>query len=490
MKDKFYLTTSIAYTNAAPHIGHAMELIQADFLARMKRNGGDNVLFLTGTDEHGLKIARSAEAQGKTPQAFVNDVSKKFKGLKKALNISFDDFIRTSDKKRHIPGAIALWKKLEAKGDLYPHNYRGLYCAGCEAFVKEKDLVGGLCPIHKKAPEEVEERNWFFRLSRYSTELQALIKSGELQIYPENRRNEMLSLIKSGLEDVSFSRPKGKVGWGIPVPGDSTQTMYVWCDALANYISAIGYGQDEINFRKWWPADVHLVGKDIVRFHALIWPAMLLSAGLRLPKKILVHGFINVEGEKMSKSLGNVIDPYQLVEKYGSDAARYYFLREIPSDEDGDFGYQKLEDRYNGDLANGFGNFASRVTTLASRFDKISAKGFEPDQAITQKIVETEKNVLYYADQFKLHEAVRCIWELVREGDVYLNAHRPWELKEDDPRFLKIILNLLALLDKSAELAAFVIPEAASKTKEAVKHGPGHTLKVKKLSPLFPKINE
>ncbi|MDE2144886.1 MAG: methionine--tRNA ligase [Patescibacteria group bacterium] len=490
MKNKFYITTSIAYTNAAPHIGYALELIQADFLARLQRSGGQNVLFLTGTDEHGLKIARSAASQNKTPQAFVDSLSRKFKGLKKVLDLSFDDFIRTSDKKRHIPGAIALWKKLEAKGDLYPHNYKGMYCAGCEAFIKEKDLVDGLCPIHKRAPEEVEERNWFFRLSRYSSELQALLKSGELQIYPESRRNEMLALIKSGLEDVSFSRPKDKVGWGIPVPGDSTQTMYVWCDALSNYISAIGYGQDEIEFRKWWPADVHLVGKDIIRFHALIWPAMLLSAGLHLPKKIFVHGFINVEGEKMSKSLGNVVDPYELAEKYGSDAVRYYFLREIPSDEDGDFGYGKLEDRYNGDLANGFGNFASRVTTLAARLDKISIKEFELDQVLTQKIVETEKNIAYYAERFKLHEATRCIWDLVKEGDVYLNSSRPWELKEDDPRFLKIILNLIALLEKTSELAALIIPRAALKVKAAIKHSESGVIRVKKLSPIFPKINE
>lgn len=488
MKDKFYVTTSIAYTNAAPHIGFALELIQADFLARFHRRNGERVWFLTGTDEHGIKIARSAASRDETPQAFVNELSKKFKGLKAPLDLSFDDFIRTSDKKRHIPGAVALWKKLEAKGDLYPRNYQGLYCAGCEAFVTEKDLVNGLCPIHKKSPERIEEKNWFFRLSRYSPQLQSLIKSGQLEIYPESRRNEMLSLIKGGLEDVSFSRPKKKVGWGIPVPGDSGQTMYVWCDALTNYISAVGYGRDEALFRKWWPADVHLIGKDIVRFHALIWPAMLLSAGIDLPRKIFVHGFVNVGGEKMSKSLGNVVDPYTLVEKYGSDAVRYYFLREIPSDEDGDFGYDKLESRYNGDLANGFGNFASRVTTLAEKLGKIDLKGFKLDQSLAQKISEVEKNTAFYASRFKLHEAVGAIWELIREGDVYLNSSRPWELKEDDPRFAKILANLVVFLEKVADLSSLVIPDAAGKVIGAIKRGPAQTVRVKKLVPLFPKI--
>lgn len=488
MKEKFYVTTSIAYTNAKPHIGYALELIQADFLARLHRRYGDRVLFLTGTDEHGSKIARSAAAKNQTPQVFVNGLAKEFKGLRKALDLSNDDFIRTSDKKRHHPGAVALWKKLEAKGDLYPRSYKGLYCSGCEAFITEKDLVNGLCPIHKKAPEEVEEKNWFFRLSRYSAQIEALIKSGQLEIRPESRRNEILSLIKSGLEDVSFSRPKEKVGWGIPVPGDSTQTMYVWCDALSNYISAIGYGRDEIAFRKWWPADVHVIGKDILRFHAGIWPGMLLSADLPLPKKIFVHGFINVGGEKMSKSLGNVVDPYEAAEKYGSDALRYYLLREIPSDEDGDFGFEKIEDRYNGDLANGFGNFASRVTTLAARLPKIGTKGRETDQSLAQKVVEAEKNIAFYSGQFKLHEAVRSIWDLVKDGDVYLNASRPWELKEDDPRFETIMFNLVSLLESAADLAALVIPEAAAKVASSIKRGAGQTIRVKKLSPLFPKI--
>lgn len=488
MKEKFYVTTSIAYTNAKPHIGYALELIQADFLARLHRRYGENVLFLTGTDEHGSKIARSAAAKNQTPQVFVNALTKEFKGLRKALDLSNDDFIRTSDKKRHQPGAVALWKKLEAKGDLYPQSYKGLYCSGCEAFITEKDLVDGLCPIHKKAPEEVEEKNWFFRLSRYSSQIEALIKSGQLEIRPESRRNEILSLIKSGLEDVSFSRPKEKVEWGIPVPGDSTQTMYVWCDALSNYISAIGYGRDEIEFRKWWPADIHVIGKDILRFHAGIWPGMLLSADLSLPKKIFVHGFINVGGEKMSKSLGNVVDPYEAAGKYGSDALRYYLLREVPSDEDGDFGFEKIEDRYNGDLANGFGNFASRVTTLAARLPKISGKEQKLDQSLEQKIIEAEKNAAFYASQFKLHEAVRSIWDLVKDGDVYLNASRPWELKEDDPRFEAIMFNLVSLLESVAGLASLVIPQAASKVAESIKRGASQTIRVKKLSPLFPKI--
>src|SRR3989344_1895241 len=357
---KFYITTAIAYTNARPHLGHALEFIQADVLARYHRLAGDDTWFLTGTDEHGTKIARAAEAAGKPEQEFVDEITKAFINLDEKLNISNDDFIRTTDRNRHWPAVIKLWNKLVENGDLYKKEYEGLYCVGHEAFIKKSELVDGFCPIYKTEPEKIKEENWFFKLSKYKKEIKERIKSDELRIVPESRKNELLNLLDDA-EDVSFSRPSKDLKWGIPVPGDDTQTMYVWADALTNYISAVGYADETEQFKKYWPVDVHLIGKDILRFHALYWPAMLLSAGLDLPKAIYVHGFITVEGEKMSKTVGNVIDPFELIEKYGSDVVRYFLLREIPSTEDGDFSFKKLEDRYNGDLANGLGNLVQRV---------------------------------------------------------------------------------------------------------------------------------
>ena len=375
MSSKYYITTAIDYVNAKPHIGHALEKIQADVLARFHRIKGEDVWFLTGTDEHGATNVRAAEKAGKEIKDFVNENSEKFRELKKVLNLSWNDFIRTSDQKRHWPGAQKLWLKLVEAGDIYKKKYKGLYCVGHEAFVTEKDLVDGKCRDHQKAPEVIEEENYFFRLAKYSKEIESRIRNNELRILPETRKNEILSFIESGLEDVSFSRPHKDLSWGIPVPNDPEHTMYVWCDALANYITAVGYGNqqpksafsadsgaspaesqiigsqpnNQQQFGYWWPADLHIIGKDILRFHAAIWPGMLLSAGLPLPKSIFVHGFVTVEGQKMSKTIGNVIDPVELVKKYGTNTVRYFLLREIPSGEDGDFSYKKLEERYNGD---------------------------------------------------------------------------------------------------------------------------------------------
>ena len=363
---KFYITSSLPYTNANPHIGFALEIIQTDVLARYQRQQDKDVFFLTGTDEHGTKVAKTAKDAGVSPREFTNKISGKFLELTKTLNISNDNFIRTTDQKQHWPSVRVVWEKLQESGDLEKRIYEGLYCSGCEVFITEKELVNGQCPIHKKEPEKVQEENWFFGLSKYGLQLKEKIEKDELRIVPEGRKKEVLSLINQGLEDISFSRPKEKLQWGIPVPGDDTQVVYVWADALVNYISALGYPKGE-KFKKYWPADVHVVGKDILRFHATIWPAMLLSLGIELPKTIFVHGFITADGQKMSKSLGNVIDPFELVEKYGTDAVRYFFLREIPSTEDGDFSYEKFEVRYNADLASGLGNLVARVVTLATK---------------------------------------------------------------------------------------------------------------------------
>ncbi|MCK9187093.1 MAG: methionine--tRNA ligase [Candidatus Colwellbacteria bacterium] len=479
-KGNFYITTSIAYANGRPHIGHALEAVQADAIARYKRGLGYNVLFLTGTDEHGDKINRIALQSGKTAKDFVGEISKEFKRLKKTLNLSWSDFIRTSDKKNHWPGAKKLFAELEKKGDIYKKEYEGFYCVGCEKFITEKELVNGQCPLHKKEPEKVSEENYFFRLSRYADRVAHAIRTGEIEIVPESRKNETLSFIKEGLEDVSFSRSEKTVPWGIPVP-NSDQTMYVWCDALSNYITAIGYGRDAKSFKKWWPANVHLIGKDIFRFHAIYWPAMLMSAGLSLPKRLLVHGFITVEGNKMSKSIGNVIDPFEIADKFGADALRHYLLREIPSDGDGDFSWEKLKSRYNDDLAKGVGNFASRITNLlkGEKINKRSPISKEVRDEIKRMQARVEKHI----NEFRLHDAVSAIFDLIKFGDSYVNEKEPWKNKTK-----KISRDLAALIIAVGEGLQPFLPDAADKIMKAVPEKRGYILP-KKIKPLFPRMD-
>ncbi len=479
---KFYITTAIDYVNAKPHIGHAIEKIQADVLARFHRQKGDDVWFLTGTDEHGAKIARAAQAAGKDPKDFVDDGAGHFKDLKKALNLSWDDFIRTSDQKRHWPGAQKLWLKLFEAGDLYKKNYKGLYCVGHEAFVTEKDLVGGKCRDHQTAPELIEEENWFFRLSKYSDRINSAIESGELKIVPESRKNEILSLIRQGLEDVSFSRPRKDLSWGIPVPNDPEHTMYVWCDALTNYITAIGYGEENSKFKnqnskfwKWWPADLHVIGKDILRFHAAIWPGMLLAAGLPLSKAIFVHGFITVEGQKMSKTIGNVIDPMEIVNKYGTDALRYYLLREIPAYEDGDFSVAKFEERYSADLVHGLGNLVARVLALAKKSDVVEKETFK------KEIEQAKEKIEKLIAEFRFNDALAAIWQLIFLGDKYIDGKKPWTLKPESAEFQEIIGSLLFLISEIGKLLEPFLPETSEKIAEQ--------LKTNESKILFPKLS-
>jgi len=485
MQNKFYITTAIDYVNGAPHIGHALEKIQADAVARHERGKGRSVFFLTGTDEHGAKIARAAAAAGKTPQEFADATSAQFKALKETLNLSWDDFIRTTDREKHWPGAEFMWRKLEEAGDLYKKSYKGLYCVGHEAFITEKDLVDGKCRDHLTAPETVEEENYFFRLSKYSKVIGEKIRSGELQIIPESRKNEILSLIDHpGLEDVSFSRPRKDLAWGVPVPGDKAQTMYVWCDALTNYVSAIGYGRNE-DWKKWWPAEVQVLGKDILRFHAAIWPGMLLAAGLALPRKLFVHGHLSVDGQKMSKTIGNVVDPFALVKQYGTDAVRYYLLREIPSGEDGDFSEEKFRERYNADLANGLGNFAARVLTLGSGMGDLDG-GTKPGAEITAKIAETKAAVDAKMQQFQFHEALAAILGLVSFGDEYVNKSEPWKIA-DTVKKKEIVFNLVVLLDNIAAMILPFLPETSAKITQCIVWQ-GSTLTAKKGGALFPRL--
>lgn len=464
MKNKFYITTSIAYTNAPPHIGYALELVEADVLARHHRLLGDETFFLTGTDEHGAKIARAAESDGKKPQEFTDSIAAKFAELAKVLNISNNFFIRTTDQTNHWPGVLKIWETIKSSGDLYKGEYEGLYCVGHEAFIKKSELQDGICSDHQTKPEKIKEENYFFKLTKYKKQLKKAYEGGIIKIKPASRTNEVLAMLEDS-EDISFSRPSKDLKWGIPVPGDDTQTIYVWADALTNYLSAIGYGRND-DFKKFWPADAHVIGKDILRFHAIIWPAMVLSAGLELPKSLFVHGFITVEGQKMSKTIGNVIDPVELIKKYGIDPVRYFLLREIPSSDDGDFSYEKIEARYNGDLANNLGNLISRVAKLIET--KLEGElDFEEkflDDEVKRKVAEAGENCEKAITEFKLHEALAKIWELFTYANIYVDENKPWTDVSDHPEhFLKTMTGLVYLIINASKMVEPFLPETAEK---------------------------
>ena len=365
----FYITTAIDYVNGKPHLGHAYEKIAADVIARYKRRLGLDVHFLIGLDEHGLKVARTAEKQGKQPQEFVDELSKDFIDTYARLGISYDDFIRTTQP-RHAKGVIALLEKVRQNNpdDLYEGSYKGWYCVGCEAYKTEKDLVEGACPNHPNQPAAwVEEKNLFFRLSRFTDILRDHIRANPQVIVPTSRRNEILGVLDKGLEDISISRPN--LPWGIPIPFHEGSTVYVWFDALANYITALGFGQeDSSQFDRYWPADVHVIGKDITRFHCIIWPAMLLSAGIPMATQVHAHGFITLKGQKQSKALGNVVDPLEVVDKVGADPLRYYLMAEVTYGKDGDFSWERFEACYNSRLANEYGNLVSRSLNMTQKY--------------------------------------------------------------------------------------------------------------------------
>lgn len=505
--EKFYITTAIDYVNAPPHLGHALEKIQADVIARYQRLLGKDVFFLTGTDEHGAKISRAAAAQNKNVEEFTNEIAEIFKNFAKELNISNNDFIRTSDKIRHWPGARALWERLMNKGDIYKGAYKGLYCVGCEAFITKKDLIEGKCAVHNQEPEEINEENYFFKLSRYQKKIKKAILSGKFKIIPESRKNETLSLIKEGLEDVSFSRPSKDIPWGIPVPFDASQNMYVWADALTNYISALGFGaDDDKKFKKYWPADTHVIGKDILRFHSLIWPGMLISADLPLPKILLVHGFITVGGKKMSKTLGNIIDPFDLIRRYGSDAVRYYLSREIPVTEDGDLTEEKFKESYNANLANGLGNYTSRVLKMVEQY--FGGVLNKPDDVLLADVPFQKNEKEFFSvpyvfdnffwpeyrkaiDEFQLNKAMDIIWRAISQLDGYIQDYQPFKLINTDKEKTQAILwGLVFGLANIAKMLAPFMPETSEKIFKAIgsseKSGESwNKFQIKSIEPLF-----
>lgn len=451
--NKFYITTAIPYVNGNPHIGHALEYFQADTIRNYHRLKGDRTLLLSGADENALKNVQKAEEEGIPTQEFLDRNSEVFKKSYERLGVKLDVFERGSDSIHHFPGVQKLWELCEKNGDIYKKSYTGLYCVGCESFKTEKELVDGKCPIHQTVPDNITEENYFFKLSRYQENLLDLIDSGKLQIFPNFRRNETMSFIKQGLEDFSISRSKQRAkGVGVPVPNDPSQVMYVWFDALAIYITGIGYGVDEKNFNKWWPCDLHVIGKDINRFHTIYWPAMLLSAGLPTPKAVLVHGFVQTGGVKMSKSLGNVIDPFEISEKYGLEAFRYFMLSQIPTTDDGDFTIERFIEVYNADLANGLGNLVARVAKLAKN---------DNFQTTNQKAPDWWEDGL---ENYRLNEVLEKIWQEIKDANLFIDKNEPWKILDKEKLRGVLTESIQRIFNIANELEPF-LPQTSAKIK-------------------------
>lgn len=423
--NKFYITTTTPYVNAEPHVGFALEIVQADALARFKRLMGYDVCFNTGTDEHGLKIYRKALEEGKEPKEYCDEWAPRFDELKKTLNLSYTNFIRTTDP-YHIEAAQEFWRRCDKNGDIYKKNYQSKYCVGCELEKTDSELVENKCPIHPKLEIEIiEEENYFFRFSNYQKKLLDLYATNPQFVIPNHRLNEIVAFVGRGLTDFSISRLKEKMPWGVSVPSDDKHVMYVWFDALVNYISTIGWPEKMTVFESWWPV-VQVAGKDNLRQQSAIWQAMLMSAGIANSKQIFIHGFITSEGQKMSKSLGNVVSPSELVEKYGVDPVRYYLLREIPSYDDGDFSERRFKEVYNADLANGLGNLVSRVAQLASKHDlRLETKS-------SQNILLSELDG--YLTNFSFDKSLEYIWTHIDSLNKYLNNKAPWNQASDEAK--------------------------------------------------------
>ncbi|HVN26795.1 MAG TPA: class I tRNA ligase family protein [Candidatus Paceibacterota bacterium] len=477
---RFYITTPIYYVNDKAHIGHAYTTIVADTLARWRAERHDEVVFLTGVDENSQKTVDAAKKSGEEIHAYTDRLADLWQQTWQTLGISNTDFIRTTEQ-RHVETVRDFWGRLEANGDLYRGRYEGLYCKGHEAFLREDELTpDGLCPEHKTKPELVSEDNYFFALSKYQDRLLDFYAAHGDFVAPAHRFNEVKAFVEQGLEDISFSRElkEGREAWGIPVPGDPNQVIYVWADALVNYVTGVGIEGWEDH-----PADIHTVGKDILRFHAVIWIAMLMSAGLPLPGQVIANGYLTVDGTKMSKSLGNGVDPLDLAKRYGVDALRYYLLREVPYGEDGDYAEVKMRERYNGELANGIGNFAARVLALAEKEELAMGKLYADFE---QAIDAMRRGVAQRMGEYRFGDALGAIWTAISFGDRFVNDRKVWEIKDIAER-RSALFNLVSLLDNvAAELKPF-LPETARRITACISWN-DDGLTVKKPESLFPRI--
>jgi methionyl-tRNA synthetase len=483
--EKFYITTAIDYANDLPHVGTAYEKICADAIARYKRLAGYDVYFTMGNDEHSINVKKEADRLGYSDTAaYCDEMAVRFEEVWRKLHISYSDFIRTTEP-RHRKGVQKLFRKIHDAGDIYKGHYEGWYCESCEAFLGEKDLVGGLCPHHKRKPEWIQEENYFFALSNYQDRLLDHITGHPDFIRPESRRNEILSLIRSGLEDISISR--SSFDWGIPLPMDPSHVIYVWIDALSNYITVLGYGEDKSDLWRYWPADLHLIGKDITRFHCVIWPAMLLSAGIRLPKTIFGHGFIDFEGRKMSKSLRHVVQPLDAVDRYGADALRYFLLREVTFGQDGDFSWERFSQRYNADLANDLGNLLSRSVAMAGRYFEGVVPHRDPsgDRVLMDQAQQTLDRVDAAMSDLQLHTALDAIWELVRAANRFVEVKAPWMLAKDPSRRAELETCLYDLLETLRHLAVLLYPFIPKKAEQMWRQlGLGESLRDQRIESL------
>lgn len=486
MKSNFYITTAIPYVNAAPHIGHALEFIQADVIARWHRQIlHEPTVLLSGGDENALKNVQAAQNAGIPIQEFIDKNTTLFQKMATDLSVHFDYFQKGSDTDRHFSSSKKLWLRCDESNDIYKKEYEGLYCLGCEAFYTKDELnESGECFEHPGKPlEKVQESNYFFRLSRYQDTLIKLIQTDELRILPAFRKNEVLSFLKQPLQDISISRSNNRAkNWGVPVPNDDTQRMYVWFDALNIYQSGIGYGWNETLYQQTWPADIHLIGKGITRFHAIYWPAFLLSAKLQLPKSIWAHGYFTVNGQKMSKTLGNVIDPFSLIQQYGSDAIRYYFIREIPSTSDGDFSEKRFKELYNADLASGIGNLVSRTAKLA-KIASYKTPQFTFSHAYTI-LSEIDSSI----NSFELHAALQKIWNQFHLLDRYISETEPWNKTGSD---LVTILDTIIIGDREKPgilPLAFLLEPFMPESAKTIQHiFSSNSFVIEK--PLFPRLS-
>jgi len=487
MKNKFYITTTLPYVNAAPHIGHALEIVQADVIARYRALRGDEVFFNTGTDEHGSKIYQKALEEKKDPQAYCDEYAAKFDLLKEKLNLSYNNFIRTTDK-HHIEACQEFWKRCQENGDIYKKNYKTKYCVGCELEKTDSELIDGKCPIHpNREIEIIEEENYFFKFSKYQQPLLDFYDKNKDFVVPVHRQKEIYNFVKNGLQDFSISRLKTKMPWGVSVPGDSDHIMYVWFDALINYISCLGWpnsaeaslGKPQDRFKEFWPG-LQVAGKDNLRQQTAMWQAMLLSAKLPVSKQVFIHGFINLEGQKISKSSGITLpNPIELVDKYGIDAVRYYLLRGIPSSEDGDFSISRFEELYNADLANGIGNLVARVLTLATKNNIQQPKKIENNEFISL-IEQTKKDCAKLIEEFEFNQALEVVWKLISFCNGYIDKEKPWNNPEPKP----IITNLLYCISEIAGLIAPFLPETSEKIKNQLATGKSGILFPRLVPPL------
>jgi methionyl-tRNA synthetase len=481
--NKFYITNAIPYVNAKPHIGHALEFIQSDTIARYHKFilGVDDVALTCGYDENSLKNVQAAEAEGISVAELVDRNGKIFHDLWLKLGAAFDSFTKGSSP-QHIKSSQKLWKLCEKNGDIYKKKYTGLYCVGCETFYTKDELdENGQCYEHPGKPvEEVSEENYFFKLSKYTKHITSLIESEELKIIPQFRKNEILSFVKKGLDDISISRSNERArNWGVPVPGDNNQIMYVWFDALNIYQTSVGFANDDNEYEKWWPADLHVIGKGITRFHAVYWPAFLLSAGLKLPKALFVHEYITVNGQKMSKTLGNVLDPFPLIEQYGADALRYYMLAKISPFSDGDFSENKFKESYNADLANGLGNLVARVAKLCETVGYTQSDSKQK----TLKDVSSDEYLSVFSE-YKFNEALNLIWQKITKVDQFINKEKPWVfVKTDTEKVKKTLERCVSEIQEIALLLAPFLPETSEKIADQFKKQ-----KIISEKPLFPRI--